>query len=134
MTIDYHNVPIFVLTPFLLVLPAPTPGEIMYPLAWADDVIVENSTDEGSIKCLDPRIFIKPLVQGKVIICMFDSSDYYDDVSLASIVDTIQKIGAAGVIVTDRSTHDVDIEFEPTFPTTVPSAIVLKGSDMRVIS
>ncbi|KAG2573711.1 hypothetical protein PVAP13_7KG271400 [Panicum virgatum] len=114
-------------------LSAPTPGEIMYPLAWADDVIVENSTDEGANKCRDPRIFIKPLVQGKVIICTFDSSDYYDDVSLASIVDTIQKIGAAGVIVTDRSTHDVDIEFEPTFPTTVPSAIVLKGSDMRAL-
>ncbi|XP_025825945.1 subtilisin-like protease SBT2.5 [Panicum hallii] len=114
-------------------LSAPTPGETMYPLAWADDVIVENSTDEGSNKCRDPKIFIKPLVQGKVIICMFDSSDYYDDVSLASIVDTIQKIGAAGVIVTDRSTHDVDIDFEPTFPTTVPSAIVLKGSDMQAL-
>ncbi|RLM65297.1 subtilisin-like protease SBT2.5 [Panicum miliaceum] len=114
-------------------LSAPTPGETMYPLAWADDVIVENSTDEGSNKCRDPKIFIKPLVQGKVIICMFDSSDYYDDMSLASIVDTIQKIGAAGVIVTDRSTHDVDIDFEPTFPTTVPSAIVLKGSDMQAL-
>jgi hypothetical protein len=68
----------FVLTPFLPVLPAPTPGETMYPLAWADDVIVENSTDEGSNKCRDPKIFIKPLVQGKVIICMFDSSDYYE--------------------------------------------------------
>ncbi|OEL19086.1 Subtilisin-like protease SBT2.5 [Dichanthelium oligosanthes] len=121
-----------VLTP-LPVLPAPTPGETMYPLAWADDVIVENSTDDGYASCHDPRIFIKPLVQGKVIVCMFDSSEYYHDVNLASMVDTIEKIGAAGVIVTDRSSHDVAIEFEHTFPTTVPSAIVLKGSDMRAL-
>ncbi|RCV34784.1 hypothetical protein SETIT_7G186000v2 [Setaria italica] len=115
-------------------LSAPTPGETMYPLAWADDVIVENSTDDGWYnKCRDPRIFIKPLVQGKLIVCMFDSSDYYDDISLSSIIDTIQKIGAAGVIITDHSSHDVDIEFEPTFPTTVPSAILLKGSDMRAL-
>ncbi|KAF8687859.1 hypothetical protein HU200_042551 [Digitaria exilis] len=113
-------------------LSAPTQGEIMYPLALADDVMVVNSTDDGYNKCGDPKIFIKALVQGKVIICTFDSSDYYDDVDLDSIIDTIQTIGAAGVIITDRSAHDVDIEFEPTFPTTVPSAIVLKGSDMRV--
>ncbi|CAL5030747.1 unnamed protein product [Urochloa decumbens] len=111
----------------------PTPGETMYPLALADDVISENSTDDGVSKCQDPRIFIKPLVQGKVIICKFDSSDYYEDVRLSRIVDTIEKIGAAGVIITDRSSHDIDIEFEPTFPTTVPSAIVLKGSDMRAL-
>nr|CAB3485293.1 unnamed protein product [Digitaria exilis] len=114
-------------------LSAPTQGEIMYPLALADDVMVVNSTDDGYNKCGDPKIFIKALVQGKVIICTFDSSDYYDDVDLDSIIDTIQTIGAAGVIITDRSAHDVDIEFEPTFPTTVPSAIVLKGSDMRAL-
>jgi hypothetical protein len=103
----------------------------MYPLAWADDVIVENSTDDGwHNKCRSPKFFIRPLVQGKLIVC--DSSEFYDDTTLPSIFDTIQKIGAAGVIITYQSSHDVDIDSEPTFPTTVPSAIVLKGSDMRV--
>ncbi|CAD6238556.1 unnamed protein product [Miscanthus lutarioriparius] len=84
-------------------LSAPTPGETMYPLAWADDVINENSSD-GSVNCQDPKIFIRPLVQGKVIICMFDSSSYYeDDPDLAGVIATIERIGAAGVIVTDRS-------------------------------
>ncbi|KAJ1272092.1 hypothetical protein BS78_06G176200 [Paspalum vaginatum] len=113
-------------------LSSPTPGETMYPLVWADDVIAENSTD-GSLNCRDPRIFVKPLVQGKVIICMFDSSNYYEDNDLAGIVDTVQKIGAAGVIVTDRSSGDIDIDYEPTFPTTIPTAVVLKGSDMRAL-
>jgi len=106
----------------------------MYPLAWADDVVNENSSD-GSVNCQDPKIFIRPLVQGKVIICMFDSSSYYeDDLDLAGVIATIERIGAAGVIVTDRSSGDVDIDYEPTFPTTVPSAIVLRGSDTRVSS
>ncbi|XP_066379518.1 subtilisin-like protease SBT2.5 isoform X5 [Miscanthus floridulus] len=114
-------------------LSAPTPGETMYPLAWADDVVNENSSDRA-VNCQDPNIFIRPLVQGKVIICMFDSSSYYEDnPDLAGVIVTIERIGAAGVIVTDRSSGDVDIDYEPTFPTTVPSAIVLRGSDMRAL-
>ncbi|XP_062224864.1 subtilisin-like protease SBT2.5 [Phragmites australis] len=113
-------------------LSPPTPGKTMYPLAWADDVSIENSTD-GSADCQDPKVFIEHLVQGKVIICMFVSSNYFEGDSLAGIVDTIQKIGAAGVIVTDRYSGDVDIEYEPAFPTTIPSAIVLNGADMRAL-
>ncbi|KAF0894015.1 hypothetical protein E2562_033799 [Oryza meyeriana var. granulata] len=109
-----------------------TPGETMYPLALADDVSNGNSTD-GSTNCQDPSIFIRSLAQGKVIICMFASSNYYEGENLAGIVDTIQKIGAAGVIITDHNSGDVDIEYQPTFPTTIPSAIVLSGVDAQAL-
>ncbi|KAG8065552.1 hypothetical protein GUJ93_ZPchr0004g38205 [Zizania palustris] len=104
----------------------------MYPLALADDVSVTNSTD-GSSNCQDPNIFVRSLVQGKVIICMFVSSNYYEGDSLAGIIDTIQKIGAAGVVITDRYSGDVDIEYQPTFPTTFPSAVVLNGVDTQAL-
>uniref|UniRef100_A0A0D9W7R9 Subtilisin-like protease n=1 Tax=Leersia perrieri TaxID=77586 RepID=A0A0D9W7R9_9ORYZ len=107
-----------------------TPGETMYPLALADDVSNGNLTDGSSpSSCQDPNVFIRSLVQGKVIICMFASSSYYGSDYFVGIADTIQKIGAAGVIITDRSSKDVDIEYQPTFPTTIPSAIVINGAD-----
>lgn len=113
-------------------LSSSTPGEIMYPLALADDVRIANSTD-GSSDCQDPKVFIRSLVQGKVIICMYVPSNYYEGNSLAGIVDTIQKIGAAGVVITDRYSGDIDIEYQPTFPTAVPSAIVLNGVDTQTL-
>jgi hypothetical protein len=64
---------------------------------------------------------------------MFVSSNYYEGDFLAGIVDTIQKIGAAGVIITDRSSSDSDIEYHPTFPTSIPSAIVVNSADAQVI-
>ncbi|XP_052150847.1 subtilisin-like protease SBT2.5 [Oryza glaberrima] len=109
-----------------------TPGETMYPLALADDVSNTNSTG-GSSNCQDPDVFIRSLVQGKVIICMFVSSNYYEGDFLAGIVDTIQKIGAAGVIITDRSSSDSDIEYHPTFPTSIPSAIVVNSADAQAL-
>uniref|UniRef100_J3M014 Peptidase S8/S53 domain-containing protein n=1 Tax=Oryza brachyantha TaxID=4533 RepID=J3M014_ORYBR len=110
-----------------------TPGETMYPLALADDVSNGSSTD-GSSNCQDPNVFIRSLVEGKVIICMFPSSNFvYEDDFLAGIVDTIQKIGAAGVIFTDRDSGYVDVEYQPTFPTTIPSAMVLKGADAQAL-
>jgi hypothetical protein len=111
--------------------PAPTPGETTYPLALADDVSIANTTD-GSNGCQDPKVFIRSLVQGKVIICMIVSSIYYQLDTYAAMIDTIQKIGAAGVIITDRYTSDIDYEYQPIFPTTLPSAMVLNGVDMMV--
>ncbi|KAL6903794.1 hypothetical protein ACP4OV_004607 [Aristida adscensionis] len=110
----------------------PTPGETMYPLAWADDVSNSNSTD-GSADCQDPKIFIKPLVQGKVIICMFVSSNDFEDDNFAGVINTIQKIGAVGVVVIDRYSGNVDTRYEPTFATAIPSAIVLNSADSRAL-
>ncbi|KAL6651144.1 hypothetical protein ACP70R_010069 [Stipagrostis hirtigluma subsp. patula] len=110
----------------------PTPGETMYPLAWSDDLSIENTTD-GPVDCQDPNYFIKPLVQGKVIICMFVSTSDFGSENLAGIVHTIQELGAAGVIMTDRYQSNVDIQHQPTFPTTFPSAIVLHGADARAL-
>uniref|UniRef100_N1R005 Subtilisin-like protease n=1 Tax=Aegilops tauschii TaxID=37682 RepID=N1R005_AEGTA len=97
-------------------LSPPTPGDTMYPLALADDVSTDNSTD-GSNGCQDPKVFIRSLVQGK--------GDNF-----AGIIDTIQKMGAAGVVIIDRYSGDVDYEYQPIFPTAVPSAMVVDGVDM----
>ncbi|XP_047064047.1 subtilisin-like protease SBT2.5 [Lolium rigidum] len=97
-------------------LSPPTPGETMYPLALADDVSIANTTD-GSNGCQDPKVFIRSLVQGKLD-------------TFAGMIDTIQKIGAAGVVITDRYTGDIDYDYQPIFPTTLPSAMVLNGVDM----
>ncbi|KAI5013910.1 hypothetical protein ZWY2020_055300 [Hordeum vulgare] len=110
-------------------LSPPTPGETMYPLALADDVSAANWTD-GSNGCQDPKVFIRSLVQGKVIVCMIVSSNYYEGNSIEGIIGTIQKIGAAGVVIIDRYSGDVDYEYQPIFPTVVPSAMVVDGVDV----
>nr|CAB3487821.1 unnamed protein product [Digitaria exilis] len=61
-------------------LSAPTQGEIMYPLALADDVMVVNSTDDGYNKCGDPKIFIKALVQGKALMRYYNNNTVRDEV------------------------------------------------------
>ncbi|VAH50131.1 unnamed protein product [Triticum turgidum subsp. durum] len=93
-------------------LSPPTPGDTMYPLALADDVSTDNSTD-GSNGCQDPKVFIRSLGD-----------------NFAGIIDTIQKIGAAGVVIIDRYSGDVDYEYQSIFPTVVPSAMVVDGVDM----
>ena len=103
----------------------------MYPLALADDVSIANTTD-GSNSCQDSKVFIRSLVQGKVIICMTVSSNYFQFENYAGMIDRIQKIGAAGIVITDRYTSDIDYEYQPIFPTAVPSAMVLSGVDMMV--
>ncbi|TVU15010.1 hypothetical protein EJB05_38508 [Eragrostis curvula] len=102
----------------------PTPGKTMYPLALADDVIIDNSSDEPP-NCLDSSVFSKSLVEGKVIICKF-APGYIIDYEFIDIINTIQKVGAAGVIITGSN---IDVDFAPTVPTAIPSAIFVDEDD-----
>ncbi|KAK3144095.1 hypothetical protein QOZ80_4AG0308730 [Eleusine coracana subsp. coracana] len=104
----------------------PTQGETMYSLALADDVSIDNSSDE-SVDCLDSSVFIKSLVQGKVIICDV-TSDFMDDHYIFEIINTVQKVGAAGVIITGRQ---IDVDFGPAYPATFPSAVFIDEADSR---
>lgn len=100
----------------------------MYPLALADDVSIKDSSDDDPVNCQDPNVFTKSLVQGKVIIC-HDQSDYFENYDIVEIINTIQKVGAAGVILTGRQ---IDPESAPAFPSTIPSAIFVNEADARV--
>jgi hypothetical protein len=99
----------------------------MYPLAWTGDVIMENTSD-GTADCMDSNVFIKSLVEGKVIICMV-MSEFFEDSNVVDVINTIQKVGAAGVIITGRQ---LDIDFTPAIPTTVPSAVFVNHVDSQV--
>ncbi|CAI9095604.1 OLC1v1031592C1 [Oldenlandia corymbosa var. corymbosa] len=83
-------------------LAPPTVGEVFFPLAAAADVGERNTTN-GLLtveSCQNPDQFVTSLVRGKIIICTYSFDFDTEETSIAAVADTIQKIGAAGFILT----------------------------------
>lgn len=75
---------------------------MFFPLAAAADVGQINST-EGLLtinSCQSSEQFIRSLVQGKIIICTYTFDFDSDATSIATVADTMRKVGAAGFILT----------------------------------
>ncbi|XP_027083865.2 subtilisin-like protease SBT2.6 [Coffea arabica] len=91
-------------------LAPPTVGEVFFPLAAAADVGQINSTD-GLLtidSCQSSEQFVRSLVQGKIVICTY-TLDFDSEASgIATVADTMSKVGAAGFILT----RNPDIGFE----------------------
>ncbi|GKV10779.1 hypothetical protein SLEP1_g22097 [Rubroshorea leprosula] len=96
-------------------LAPPTAGVIHYPIAAAADVSVRNATTGLVDSCTHPEPFIPSLARGKLIICTYTFDFEYEDASIATVADTIKKVGAVGFIVT----LDPDIASEKVKGTTV---------------
>ncbi|PSR93488.1 Subtilisin-like [Actinidia chinensis var. chinensis] len=83
-------------------LAPPTPGEVLFPIAAAADVCHRNTTTLFPTveNCQHAELFIPSLVRGKLIICSYTFDFEFDGASIATVADTIQKVGAAGFILT----------------------------------
>lgn len=98
----------------VIICAAPTAGEAPFPIAAAIDVSRRNITNVVEVEsCQHPEHFIRSLVREKLIICTYTFE--YEDVNIATVEDTIKKIGAAGFIIT----MDPDIGSEQVKGTTM---------------
>lgn len=80
---------------------APTLGGLYLPVAAAADVCQSNFTAGVVKSCQSTDPFIKTLSRGKLIICMYTFRfESETGASLAAIAETMDKIGAAGFILT----------------------------------
>ncbi|KAK4364489.1 hypothetical protein RND71_015847 [Anisodus tanguticus] len=107
-------------------LSPPTLSGVYFPLAAASDVCKGNTTSALLTveSCQETEPFIRTLVHGKIVICTQTFDFESETASIATIADTIQKIGAAGFVLT----MDPDIGFEQikgaTMTLSVPGLIL----------
>ncbi|KAK9144712.1 hypothetical protein Sjap_004615 [Stephania japonica] len=81
-------------------LAPPTIGEVQFPIAAAADVCSGNTTFETVENCQHTEPFILALARGKLIICTYTFDFEFNAASIVSVAETIQRIGAAGFIMT----------------------------------
>ncbi|GAV92224.1 Peptidase_S8 domain-containing protein/Inhibitor_I9 domain-containing protein [Cephalotus follicularis] len=82
-------------------LSPPTAGEMSFPIAAAADVCHMNTTT-GTLtveSCQHPDLFIPSLVRRKIILCTYNFDFEYETASIATVADTVMKIGAVGFIL-----------------------------------
>ncbi|KAF5181763.1 Subtilisin-like protease SBT2.5 [Thalictrum thalictroides] len=96
-------------------LAPPTIGERFFPIAAAVDVCNTNTSIVTLENCQHPEPFIPSLVQGKLIICTYTFDFEFESASITAVAETMQKVGAAGFIIT----MDPDVGSEPVKGTTV---------------
>ncbi|XP_072955477.1 subtilisin-like protease SBT2.5 isoform X2 [Typha angustifolia] len=116
-------------------LSPPTPDEVMFPIAAAEDVSTRNrnGTTAWLSNCQDPGSFIPSVVRGKLIICAYVTRFIYAPTRISVIFDTIQKIGAAGVIVTtDRDLLNSEIGVE-SMTLSVPGIVLQSTQDSQAL-
>ncbi|XP_057977562.1 subtilisin-like protease SBT2.5 [Malania oleifera] len=98
-------------------LAPPTPGDLMFPIAAAANVCQRNAA-VGFLavdSCQHTQLFIPSLVRGKLIVCTYTFDFEFGAASIATVAETMQKVGAAGFIIT----MDPDIGSQQIKGTTV---------------
>lgn len=110
----------------------PTPAERMLQIATGTDVSNPNA-NAANANCLDAESFIPSLARGKLIICEHVSHSMYGQTFMIStILETIRRIGAAGVIFTsDQNLPEYDTGVESTMTLPLPG-IVLHSDGSQV--
>lgn len=107
-----------------------------YPIAAAADVTTRNASFITIENCQHPEPFIPALARGKLIICTYTFDFEFESASIAAIADTMQKIGAAGFIIT----MDPDLGSEQVRGTTttlrVPGIVLsnMQASSVSIVS
>ncbi|OVA19814.1 Peptidase S8/S53 domain [Macleaya cordata] len=96
-------------------LAPPTLGLELYSIAAAADVCYGNASVVTVQNCQHPESFIPILARGKLIICTYTFDFEFEAASIATVADTMQKIGAAGFIIA----MDPDLGSEQVRGTTV---------------
>ncbi|KAF9625421.1 hypothetical protein IFM89_022579 [Coptis chinensis] len=96
-------------------LAPPTAGQNFFPIAAAADVCSGNTTIVTIESCQHPEPFITSLARGKLIICTYTYDFEFEAASISTVVETMQKVGAAGFILT----MDPDFVSEQVKGTTV---------------
>ncbi|KAM7256415.1 hypothetical protein ACFE04_012156 [Oxalis oulophora] len=79
-----------------------TAGEHALPIAAAADICIRNlTTSIVTIEsCENPDFFIQPLARGRLIICTYSSRIEDEAASFTAVANTIEKVEAAGFILT----------------------------------
>ncbi|CAN4127714.1 unnamed protein product [Withania somnifera] len=82
-------------------LSPPTLSGVHFPLAAASDVCKENTTSALLTveSCQETEPFVRTLVHGKIVICTYTFDFESEAASIATVADTIQKVGAAGFVL-----------------------------------
>ncbi|XP_038971925.1 subtilisin-like protease SBT2.5 [Phoenix dactylifera] len=104
--------------------PAPTMEEELLPIAAAEDVCSRNTSFLVVQNCQHPEPFIPELVRGKLIICTYITEFIYAPTSMEAIVGTIQKIGAAGFIITMDRSYDSEPPVDSTLTLSIPGIVL----------
>lgn len=114
---------------------APTHSGTYFQLAAASDVCKGNTTS-GLLtveSCQETEPFIRTLVHGKIVICTYTFDFESETASIATVADTIQKVGAAGFVLT----MDPDIGSEQikgaTMTLSVPG-LILNNMEASTVS
>lgn len=106
-----------------------------FPLAAASDVCKGNATAALLTveSCQETEPFVRTLVHGKIVICTYTFDFESEAASIATVADTIQKIGAAGFVLT----MDPDISSEKikgaTITLSVPG-LILNSMEASTVS
>lgn len=102
-------------------------------MAAAADVCQRNITAGLVESCQDSDPFILTLVRGRLIICTYTFDFESEAATIATVADTISKIGAAGFILT----MDPDIGSEKIKGATVPlqvPGVILNNMESSSVS
>ncbi|KAG1354371.1 putative Subtilisin-like protease SBT2.5 [Cocos nucifera] len=106
-------------------LSPPTMEKEFFPIAAAEDVCSRNTSFLVAVQnCQHPDPFIPALVRGKLIICTYMSEFIYAPTSMEAIGSTIQKIGAAGFIITMDRGYDSEPPVDSTLTLSVPGIVL----------
>lgn len=120
---------------FISYFAAPTLSGVYFPLAAASDVCKGNTTSALLTveSCQETEPFVRALVHGKIVICTYTFDFESETASIANVADTIQKIGAAGFVLT----MDPDIGSEKikgsTMTLSVPG-LILNSMEASTVS
>jgi hypothetical protein len=108
----------------------PTPADMMLQIANTTDV----SSPNASPSCLDAESFIPSLARGKLIICNHISIAMYGQSGMSFVLETIRRIGAAGVIITSDPLPKSDIGAESSMTLPIPGIVIKNAADMQVLT
>lgn len=109
---------------------------MLFPIAAAVDVSYRNITSVLEIEsCQHPEHFIRLVARDKLIICTYTFDFEYEAASIATVADTMQKIGAAGFIMTMDPDGGSDQIKGTTMTLQVPAIILnnMEASSVRYL-
>jgi len=105
-------------------LAPPTKGPIFYDLILANDAVQgEGNPLYSPSDCQVPSIFNKPLVQGKLLICIYSFNFLFGGASMQQVVTTLEALGAAGLVMVVES-DSAGSMFTP-IPLTIPGIVLV---------
>lgn len=111
---------------------APTPGTQNYSLVRASEAALPASFLNTDFDCADPTALNKKLIQGKILVCMWDGVPSFSGQAGGLSRVAAQAMGAVAVVLVTMQTYE-----EPSSPAAFdfqdfPGISIWGASDMQV--